>query len=338
MCPPVMNMSASCLVCTFHISYSILHKIFPIQGYCQHLKNNYSLKPVYKISKSSLCLTLIMTGVSTVPLFSYFPLLSGTCPREKSLCLMFLADLLFSLGSFILVMTHLIKLKTYEKEANAWLFLFENPNLYCLKEIYSTNEKKGIKIRRQILFSAFALVSFVMGVFNLYFPYDTLPLNWCRKWSVIYFFFIQYFGTIHANQRVRQTGAILKAFKKSIKTAFTRKLWGRISNSDFATTLKKYRSLIAVTNLNFALLMEHLLITCFIFTLTSLVCLILNFYILIKYLDYDPVSLVVLQLRTVATVFGLVSITVDADRNINAKVSHNFYLFSNCNVFVVLFT
>jgi hypothetical protein len=334
----ISDYPSSCLVCTLHVEYSFLHKLFPLQGYCQHL-NNSSARPIYKISKLCLCLSLVITGISTVPLFSYISLLSETCPREKSLCLIFLADLLFTVGSFVLAVIHLIKVKTYEKEANAWLFLFENTSLYSLMEIYSQNDKKEVKMRRHITFYTLGLVTIIMSIFVFCFPYDTLPLSLWRKWSVVHFFIIQYFGTVHTIQRMRLIGAILKTFEKAVKTAFSKKNQDGTDHFNLHSTLKKYRNFIATVNLNFALLMRHLLIIFFIFALTSLACLIVNLYILIKYLDYDPMSLAVLQLRTVSTIFGLLFLSVDADRNIKAKVSPIRFLlllFYYCNQLTVV--
>jgi hypothetical protein len=319
--------SSSCLVCTLYLEYNLLQKLLPVQGYCNHAKLNYSPKPVFRISKWCLCCALIFLAVFAVPLISYLFLLPVTCPKDQCLCLIYLADFFFSLGTVILVSTHLIKIKSYEYECNAWLFLFENSHLYNVDDIFPEDEKKKMRVRRYFTFALFGIVGAVMGFFVFRFPYDDLSLNLLRKWSLVHYFILQCFGNIETTQRIKMIEIILKALEKALQKTMTRRLFGGTNDFDISFDLKQYRNLITVTNLNFGLLMKYFMTIRFTYTLASIICLIFNIYILIKYLDYNAILLGALQLRTASTIVGILYVAFDVEMNINSKVSPNCKLF-----------
>lgn len=310
-----------CFVCLLHLKYNVFQKGYPVQGYCKHLVKKYSGPGYYKISKFCCFICIVLTIPQLLVLSVQSFSLPEICQKTKSLCLIFISDQVFCVCSFLLFFSTFLNLKIYEKEINAWLFLFENSYLFNLNEVFSKKQIKLVQLRRITIFSVFVFLCTLMGVFVFCFPYDNLPWNFLRKFAVLHCFLLQCYGTFDALQRMKLIGHLLRAFEKSIKSTLTNKLLDQVEMISFRTALKKYRNFICVLNMNINLLMKYLALTCTIFTLSSIISLIINIYISIKYFDYDALSLGTLELRTLATIWSNLYIAVQVETNINRKVS-----------------
>lgn len=326
---PVAAMSITsdlCLICLFHSNYNLFGIVFPVKGYCQHLHPKTVSKPHFSISKFWFFFNVVATVFMTFAAFSSFFYLPKIC-REMSSCLIFVADEFFSISSISFNLIMFGKLNIGKDELNSWLFIFENRERYGLKEIISRKGVKQVKLLRYVTIALLYVLILATVVLHFQQSYDELPFSHLRQFTIVGCYAIQSFGLLEASQKIKFIGLLLEALQDSIRRICReRTTSGRVVDVAFLT---KSFYLIDIINKTIKLMMTYMSQICQIWLITSVASLILNIYILIEYHNYNMITLGALQVRTGATIWGIVLLMTEAEHKLNRRVSAFTFFFNS---------
>ncbi|KAJ3663990.1 hypothetical protein Zmor_008197 [Zophobas morio] len=306
----IQTKSLPCMVCTMHLKYDISEYFFPFHFFCPHRSHRFSLKPCYKFWKPYLLIYAFFTLYLWYAIYSYFSYIPLTCQNLSSSCIMFVADLLFVLGTSLLgILLLLSNPKTNFLEMDSWLFVFEHLQDYDLQDMIDDQAAAKFKFLR-ILSSCMVVTSAITIIPLLLYAYDSLPGNFIRKTAICICYNLQSLGFTMLVQRITLIGTILRQLEKNVSPKFTKKL-----------SVKKYQNLVGVLHTTISMLMRVTAMTLFLWALNATISLIFNIFISIKYQDFDVPNLVLLNLRTVVTFLSIFAVLDMSEVDINQKVS-----------------
>jgi hypothetical protein len=305
-----------CIWYSLNSSYDLFQYLFPVQCYCSHSRYNFSKKPCCKISKIGLTWFASLILFFIVCITNSFIYAPRACAGEKSLCVIYMTDEFFVVGSCILLLLVVCNVKTQESELNTWLFIFENRRFYGLGPII----QKDIVVKINKASSVFSvLVNSLMLCLTFSYSYDNFPGNILRKMAICVCYAFQTRGAFEMVKRISLMGVMLQALETSLKTMKMTKLF-LCPNTCLTTKLRRYQNLICVINNGMEVYMKVTAVTLSIWTIMLVVTLIINIYVWIDHWDLSLGILSVLQLRTLVTVLGIVVIAFATENNVNKKV------------------
>jgi hypothetical protein len=305
---------SNCLVCILQLKWDPFRFMFPIRGYCRHLKHSYSHLAYFEIVKIKQILVLFFAIVEMAIGASYFVFMPTMCKGEKSDCLNFVGDAVFLLTANILGLVIFFHLKVEVQEMHGWLKFLQNRRFFGLTTVVSNRAFKKIKSQRYISVAVICLDCAIIGFFLFQFSHDSLPYNTFRKFSIACAVSLQTYALLDIIQRITLVGLFLNAFKKLLCSTLRRK-------SNMGKILKRTSLFIFRINENLKLTMEYFMLAFIVWSLTTIASLILNIYVVMKFSDYDVYALVELELRTGTTIIGILIIAVCSEHNLQEKVS-----------------
>jgi hypothetical protein len=305
-----------CIWCSLNSSYDLFQYLFPVQCYCSHSRYNFSKKPCCKISKIGLTWFASLILFFIVCITNYFIYAPTACAREKSLCVVYMTDEFFVVGSCILLLLVACNVKTQESELNTWLFVFENRRFFGLGPIIQRDIADKIN-RASSVFTV--LVNCLMLCLTFSYSYDNFPGNILRKMTICLCYAFHTKGTFEVIKRISLIGAMLQALETSLKTMKMTKLF-LCPNTCLTTKLRRYQNLICVINSGTQVYMKVTAVMLSVWTIMLVVTLIVNIYVWIEHWDFSLGILNVLQLRILVTILGIVVIVFGAENNVNKKV------------------
>jgi hypothetical protein len=319
----------NCMVCNLQSNFDLLRYMFPIQYYCPHSKYFFSIKPSCKASRRSLFGLSLLFFFLVISLFSYIFNFSSACQTKESFCYMFILDELGIVCGSGFCVVSLLTTKIQIREITCWLQIFENRKFYYLESIIYGNDVKKFKVSRRL--SAFVMViNCVFLPFCFVFSYDSLPSSYIRKLGLAFCYAIQIKMNLEIIKRISLIGAILKAFKTSLRTCFMDRLstGSGPRNKCLMNVFKKYQSLMRELNANIATFMQYVTIVLFMWSTVYILVMMFYIFILIKYNDFHRPSMGLVLTRVVNAVIQILMLLVRAEEDINRRVSLLFCIRS----------
>jgi hypothetical protein len=305
-----------CIWCSLNSSYDLFQYLFPVQCYCSHTRYNFSKKPCCKISKIGLTWFASLILFLIVCVTNYFIYAPIACAGEKSLCVIYMTDEFFVVGSCILLLLSVCNVETQESELNTWLFVFENRRSFGLGSIM----QRDIAFKINKASSVFTVVvNCLMLYLTFSYSYDNFPGNILRKMAICFCYAFQTRGAFEVIKRISLMGGMLQALETSLKTMKMTKLY-LCPDTCLTTKLRRYQNLICVINNGMEVYMKVTAVMLSVWTIMLVVTLIVNIYVWIENWDFSFGTLSVLQLRTFVTVLGIVVIAFRTENNVNKKV------------------
>jgi hypothetical protein len=318
----------NCMICNLHSNFDFFRYILPIRYYCPHSKYLFSIKPSCKASKRSLYGLSILVLLLVVPLLSYILNFSLACQTKQSFCYMFFLDELYIVCGIGLCMVTVLTTKIQIREITCWLQIFENRKFYHLQSIIHGNDVKKFKFYRRLSALNIVLNCMFLPV-CIIFSYDSLPSSHVRKFAIAFCYVFQIRMILEIIKRISLIGAILKAFKTSIRTCFMDRLstGSGPRNKCLMNVFKKYQTFVRELNTNIAIFMQYVTLVLFLWSTVHILMLIFYIFILIKYNDFNYPSMGVVLSRILNAGMEILMLMVRAEADINRKVSF-FVLYS----------
>ncbi|KAJ3663999.1 hypothetical protein Zmor_008206 [Zophobas morio] len=247
-----------------------------------------------------------------VPPIYYFLYITDICKEQNFLCFLAISDRIFIAGIVFVAITDLKNIKPHQDEFDSWLYIFENRKSFKLGNLIQASFFRRFKFLR--IFS-FGII--IVNMFSTSFSYFTLsgkiqtsiPLQILRS----YYYLVQQRNIGETLKHTSLLGTVLKSFEESLKTCL-------VSSSNLEPTFRKYQNLIRRINGTISLFLEQMAIGLFVWGLISVIFLVLNFYILLKYEDYDVYVVSLIHLRLFYAIYGIVITLIQVEEDINKKV------------------
>ncbi|KYB28726.1 hypothetical protein TcasGA2_TC032427 [Tribolium castaneum] len=317
----------NCVVCVLTYTLFVGHYVTPIVGYCSHSNHRYSKTQYFAIVKISQIFDWILLLLYAGATFSYSNVVVEECSKVKNkiMCLHFWGDQIFSINGLLCMFFFLLQINTRLKNLNAWAHLIENRHSFKMENVICVHCTKNLMKRNfKLIAVLMAAILFFIGV--QFWMSDMTPLDFTRRGSIFLSELIQCNIAFQFSQKSLFLLYITNSLKKSIVRKFRQRLEIGTNLEDslrnytkFWIILKKYQNLIRVLNMNIALMMKYFVLTSIIFSLSSVIALIVNIYILIKYFDLNALALGTLELRTVATIWSNLHIAAEVEKTINRR-------------------
>jgi hypothetical protein len=316
----------NCMVCNLQSNFDLFRYILPIQYYCPHSKYFFSIKPSCKAPKRSLFGLSLFFLFLVVPLLSYIFNFSLACQTKQSFCYMFFLDELYIVCGIGFGVVTLLTTKNQIREITCWLQIFENRKFYHLQSIIHGNDVKKFKVYRGL--SVFIIViNSVFLPFCFVSSYDSLPSSSVRKLGLSFCYAIQIKMSLEIIKRISLIGAILKAFKTSLRICFMDRLstGSDPRNKCLMNILNKYQSLMRKLKGNIATFMQYVTIVLILWSTVYILLLIFYIFILIKYNDFHCPAMGLVLSRMFNAVIQMLMLLVRAEDDINKRVSLLFF-------------
>lgn len=320
-----MGKNSTCLVCLIRTNYNIFERCFPIQGYCEHSKTQFSSKPRFRLNRRLYILNIVLCLAFFIPLSSYLSILPTICRSDGFMCLIFSIDALNLSLSVLMSVCLFFVMKVQKLEMNCWSYIFQNPEVYNLDKILLSSEIKKIQFKKFFDFVLILIANIFIGVLCFYFPYDVFSGQALRRPSIFLCYSFQCYMVFELVQRINIIKYVLDAFTRSL-----------ILNDETLTVdrAQKYCKLILVINSNVKLSMVFMSMMVFLWISQSTIGLIFNIFVTIRLYDYDLGSLTTLETRCVATILEIIILLVIAEESVNKKVRFIQIIFAlNTNNF-----
>ena len=301
-----------CLPCTLYSVYDPFRYLFPIRFYCPHSRLLYSKKPVCKLSRKSFFCHILITMLMIVPPVYYFLHLSDVCKQQNSMCFLSISDRIFLSGTVFMAIIDLKKIKPHLYEFDSWLYIFRKRKSFSLTKVIQVSYLRRFKLLRLFSF-VIILINLFISTFSYFSLLNKLPVNISLQILRSYYYILQQRNITEIMRKISLFGTTLQSFEESLKTCVT-------SNTNLELTFRRYQSLVRRINGTISLFLEQMAIVLFVWTLMAVIFLVLNFYILIKYEDYDVYVMSVIHIRLFNTIFAIVIILILTEQDINKKV------------------
>lgn len=307
-----------CLVCILHSKFNLFAVLNPAKGFCQHLFPKIK-DPFFRISKVCISVIYFMTIFIIGSVLSYFFYLPKTCRENVPLCLMSVAEQCFGFTSTALVSVIILQVKNYENELNITLYFFTKPKEFNLKKITSFGKLKFLKFRRFVVSVLLFIFFTVLIILHQCFPEENTPLGIFRKIGVILCYILQCSCLFEVLQKIFLLGITLEVLEESIQSIDDQ------PSVDFF--LKKFIDLVHFIHKLISLTMNYMSIVSLVWLVSSVILLILNFFIVIKYHNQNFYRLMVLHLRTLITTIAILIVLVQVETKVNRKVSLLYFIY-----------
>ena len=312
-----------CAVCVFDTKFDAFRLIYPVRGYCRHSRFFHSLTPHFKFYKPSAILVsiiLLLEATSSIGLIFHTPTI---CQRKKSLCLVFITDVIFVIGTSLLTAVTFIYYKTEINQLNIWIQISQKWESCQL--LFRTEDLRKLTIWKAF----FCVIIFAGGVLGAVFIHtattDFVPWYFFRRFVVSLCWLTEMYGVFEVTSHIWFVGVLFDNMKLSLEKVLSG------STGKTGRGCKPFVDLVVMINTAMELVSRHLKFGFIIWNLVSIVSLILNIYIFIRYPEYDLYIMGVLQARTLTTIVQVCMTYFTAEDNLQRKVFMN-----NCTFFLIL--
>lgn len=313
-----MGENSTCLVCLIRPNYYVSARYYPVQGYCEHSKTRFSIKPRFKINRKLCVLNIFLCLLFIVPLTSYIYIMPKICRSDSFMCLIFSVDVLILVVFNFMYVFLFFVIRIQKLELNCWIKIFYAPEVYKLEKILLSSEIKQIQFKKFVVFVLILFANICMGVLYFCFPYDVYSGHFLRRPFIFLCYSFQWYMVFEMVQRINNIKYVLEAFTKSIV----------FNNEKLSISrLQKYSKLVLVINSNFKLTMVIMSMLVFLWISQSTAVLIFNIFITIRLCDSNFGSLTSLGTMSVATILAIIVLLVVAEENVNRKVRFVKILF-----------
>jgi general stress protein CsbA len=225
-------------------------------------------------------------------------------------------DSLFSVTSVILCVLSLLTLKSKLEELNGWTTIMENHKEYCLEDGVSTERTEQIKRYGDVTAIYVVVTGTAVVLSRAVFSYDQYDQNYLRNLLLALAVIFQANLIFDMCQKMKMVAGLLGSMEDELKDLLKHPVYV-INRGDVPLVdhLKGFKKLVMAVNRNLKLLMKSLLVVLISWEMQTIVCLIINIFIVAEFEEQEEYfsNVFMLQIRTVATTLGIVYLMFSAE-------------------------
>lgn len=313
--------TSDCFVCNYEIQFKLLQILFPVKGFCKHSKHFKSSYPHYKVVKPYLLLSYIFLGLSLFPLLSFLFYVTEACENDKTICLVLIGDQIFAATSFFSSCINVIRVEVLAEEYNRWLHLSEfmkKINEHTIQKKHYNSGKRNVTTLK-LFYNVIVPVVFSCIIFQL--SLDNYPWSWSRKMYQVNTYIILYIMSIDLMAKLKFIGYAMDFIKNGLKKSLNnKKRKSLLYYRDSTSLLKNYCLLVTDIHKHLKAYMMFMALVFSIWTLLTIIFLILNIYIWIGFGRYGYRLVSFLHFKTTASILSTLAILFRAGKEFR-KVS-----------------